>query len=202
MGGLGRLAGRLRGGHGGFGCWLQQGNRRGGQGRFRLGKSRRALPSQAGPGHAKGSQPAGQQQQAQPARKHGTPSRSAFVNRLTASPLQSAASLRLWLNGPDYTTALSARASGCKLDARQAWLSGCACLLAGAEDMECRPGRRWAGEISGVGLIYGQEESKRVEQRQVLAMVGPRPAYQRAAAIGPGSWNASVKPASAPPPLR
>jgi hypothetical protein len=52
------------------------------------------------------------------------------------------------------------------------------------------------------GLIYGQEETERVEQPQVLAMVGPRPAYQREAAIGPGSWNASVKPASAPPPLR
>jgi len=51
-------------------------------------------------------------------------------------------------------------------------------------------------------LDLREEETERIQQGQVLATVGPRPAHQRDAAIGPGSWNASVKRASLPPPLR
>jgi len=153
-------------------------------------------------GDAHDGQPAGQEQQAEPAGKPGTPSRSACLDCLTASPLQSAASLRLWPNGPDYTTAMWARASGCKLSARQALLPGCCTPIEGNGGcgMPARelPGRRnrlmW--------LDLREEETERIQQGQVLATVGPRPAHQRDAAIGPGSWNASVKRASLPPPLR
>jgi hypothetical protein len=65
------------------------------------------------------------------------------------------------------------------------------------------PARKALGRRNQLSwLVLREEETERIQQGQVLATVGPRPAHQRDAAIGPGSWNLSESPASAPPPLR